>query len=120
YKERDVVYEERRMRVDSDPIGRAQEQFLATAFQAHPYHQSGVGWPSEVSSLTATEAKQFFHTYYVPGNMVVAVVGDITAAEVMPVIEKYFGRLPAGPKPEALVTEEPAQFDERRVVIREK
>jgi predicted Zn-dependent peptidase len=117
YTERDVVYEERRMRVDSDPQGRALEQFLATAFVAHPYQRSGVGWPSEISSVTATEAKEFFHKYYVPANIVIALVGDVTEAQAMPLIEKYFGRLPAGPKPEALLTVEPPQFDERRVLV---
>src|SRR6516162_5916284 len=56
YKERDVVMEERRMRTDSSPIGRLLEQFLATAYVAHPYGRSGIGWPSEVSQITATEA----------------------------------------------------------------
>ena len=58
YKERDVVYEERRMRVDSNPIGRMVEQFLAAAYVAHPYQRSGVGWPFDVSHLTATEAME--------------------------------------------------------------
>ena len=59
YKERDVVVEERRMRTDSNPIGRLVEQFLATAYVAHNYGRSGVGWPSEVSQVSATEALAF-------------------------------------------------------------
>ena len=65
YKERNVVLEERRMRTDSDPEGRLLEQFVATAYVAHPYGRSGVGWPSEVSQITATEAMEFHKKYYV-------------------------------------------------------
>jgi len=119
YKERDVVLEERRMRTDSNPQGRLIEQFLATAFVAHNYGRSGVGWPSEVSQINATEAMDFHKKYYVGANIVVAVVGDVKAAEAMPVLEKYFSRVPAGPKPEEMTTVEPKQFAEKTVVIRE-
>jgi Predicted Zn-dependent peptidases len=77
YKERDVVTEERRMRTESSPIGRLIEQFLATAFTAHQYGVPTVGWPSDLSSFSATDAAAFFKKYYVPSNMVVAVVGDV-------------------------------------------
>jgi predicted Zn-dependent peptidase len=120
YKERDVVLEERRMRTDSNPQGRLVEQFLATAFVAHNYGRSGVGWPSEVSQINATEAMEFHKKYYTGSNIVVAVVGDVKAAEAMPVLEKYFSRIPAGPKPEEMTTVEPKQFAEKTVVIREQ
>jgi predicted Zn-dependent peptidase len=120
YKERDVVLEERRMRTDSNPIGRLIEQFLATAYVAHPYGRSGVGWASEVSQITATEAMAFHKKYYVGSNLVVAVVGDVKAVEVMPVLEKYFSRVPAGPKPLVMPTIEPKQFAEKTVVIQEQ
>lgn len=119
YKERDVVHEERRLRVDSSPIGRLVEQFLAAAYTAHPYGRSGVGWPSELDHLTATEAEAFFHKYYVPSNTVIALVGDLKPAEVFPIIEKYFGSIPAAPKPGPLTTIEPAQFAERTVTLRD-
>jgi predicted Zn-dependent peptidase len=119
YQERDVVLEERRMRTDSNPIGRLVEQLGAAAFTAHPYHVSGIGWYSEISSVTATDAAQFYKTYYRPSNMVLALVGDLKAVEVMPLIERYFGRILAGPKPPELTTVEPPQFAERNVVIRE-
>ncbi len=119
YKERDVVQEERRMRIDSSPIGRMVEQFLATAYVAHPYGRSGVGWESELSQINATEAEAFHKKYYVPSNIVIAVVGDLKASETMPVLEKYFAPIPDGPKPEPMTTVEPPQFAERTVVIRE-
>jgi predicted Zn-dependent peptidase len=119
YKERDVVIEERRMRTDSNPIGRLVEQFLSTAYVAHNYGRSGIGWPSEVSQINATEAMEFHKKYYVGANIVVAVVGDVKASEALPVLEKYFSRVPAGPKPEEMTTVEPKQFAEKTVAIRE-
>jgi predicted Zn-dependent peptidase len=120
YKERDVVQEERRMRIDSAPIGAMVEQFLATAYTAHPYGRSGVGWESEISQVTATEADAFHKKYYTPANIVIAVVGDLKASDAMPILTKYFGAIPAGgPKPEPMTTIEPPQFAEKSVTIRE-
>ena len=120
YKERDVVLEERRMRTDSNPIGRLVEQFLATAYVAHNYGRSSVGWPSEVNQLSATEAMEFHSKYYVGGNIVVTVVGDVDAKTAMPILEKYFSKVPPGPKPEDLTTVEPRQFAEKSLIIREQ
>ncbi|HWT67270.1 MAG TPA: pitrilysin family protein [Terracidiphilus sp.] len=120
YTERNVVMEERRMRTDSNPIGRLVEQFLATAYVAHNYGRSGVGWPSEISQVTATEAMDFHKKYYVGSNIVVSVVGDVKAVEVMPVLEKYFSKVAGGPKPEEMTTVEPKQFAEKSLIIREQ
>jgi predicted Zn-dependent peptidase len=119
YKERDVVIEERRMRTDSNPEGRLWEQFLATAYVAHNYGRSSIGWPSEVSQIDATEAMEFHKKYYVGSNIVVAVVGDVKASEALPMLERYFSRIPGGPKPEEMTTVEPRQFAEKTVAIRE-
>jgi predicted Zn-dependent peptidase len=119
YKERDVVMEERRMRIDSSPVGRMVEQFLAAAYVAHPYQRPGVGWASELSQITATQAETFHKKYYVPANIVVAVAGDLKAEQVMPVLEKYFGRIPAGPRPEEMTTVEPRQVAEKSVILKE-
>src|ERR1700726_2081670 len=115
YKERNVVIEERRMRTDSSPFGRLLEQFTEAAFAAHPYHRPTVGWISDLNSFSATDAQKFFDKYYVPANMVVAVAGDIKSAEAMPLLEKYFGRLPAHPQPDEMTTTEPPQNSERKV-----
>jgi predicted Zn-dependent peptidase len=119
YKERDVVIEERRMRTDSNPEGRLFEQFVATAYVAHPYGRSGIGWPSEVSQINATEAMEFHKKYYVGANIVVAIVGDVKASEAMPMLEKYFSRVPGGPRPEEMTTVEPKQFAEKTVAIKD-
>jgi predicted Zn-dependent peptidase len=120
YKERNVVIEERRMRVDSNPVGRLLEQFTQEAFAAHPYHRPTIGWISDLNSFSATDAQNFFDTYYVPSNMVVTVVGDLKASDTMPIVEKYFSRIPARPKPDTATTTEPAQNSERTVVLHEQ
>jgi predicted Zn-dependent peptidase len=120
YKERNVVIEERRLRTDSNPIGRLIEQFNASAFEAHPYHRPTAGWMSDLNTFSATDAKRFFSEYYVPANMVIAVAGDVKASEAMPVLEKYFSRLPASHKPDETTTVEPPQNSERRVELKEQ
>jgi len=117
YKERDVVQEERRLRTESNPIGRMIEQFLATAYVAHPYKQPVVGYMSDLQSFTATDAQQFFDDYYGPSNLTTVIVGDVTAEEVLPTIEQYFGRIPARSKPEALRTVEPPQIAEKILIM---
>ncbi len=118
YKERDVVHEERRLG-ESQPFGRLLEQFLAAAYTAHPYGQPVVGWSSDLESFSAVEAQAFYRKYYVPANMVVTLVGDVKASEVLPIVEKYLGRIPSGPKPESLRTVEPPQNSERIVILHE-
>jgi predicted Zn-dependent peptidase len=120
YKERDVVFEERRMRIESSPFGRLLEQFLSAAFMAHPYgFGTGIGWPSDLHSFSASDAEKFFRTYYVPANMVIAIVGDVNPAEAWPMLESYFGRLPKSEQPAPLRTEEPVQIAERVVTLRD-
>ena len=119
YKERDVVFEERRMRTDNSPTGRMIEQFLAVAYTAHAYGRPVVGWASDLQTFSATDAMDFYKRYYIPSNMIVTVVGDVKSAEVFALVEKYFGRLAAAPAPEQVRTTEPPQNAEREVVLRE-
>jgi predicted Zn-dependent peptidase len=120
YKERNVVMEERRMRTDSSPIGRLIEQFLGTAFSAHPYHRPTIGYMSDLNSFSATDAKTFFDRYYIPSNMVVAVTGDFDPNQAMGIIEKYFSQIPSHEKPDERSTTEPPQDSERRVILQEQ
>ncbi len=117
YKERDVVQEERRLRTESTPVGRMLEQFLATAFVAHPYKQPVVGYMSDLQSFTITDAREFYRRHYAPSNMVTAIVGDVRADQVLPVIRRYFGRVPARPAPPPLRTVEPPQIAEKTIVL---
>ncbi|HEY6339926.1 MAG TPA: pitrilysin family protein [Bryobacteraceae bacterium] len=117
YKERDVVREERRMRTESDPVGQLVEQLLATAFTAHPYKVSPIGWSSDIEQLRRTDAFPFFKRYYTPGNLTIAIAGDVNPAEAKRLAEKYFGRLPKGPTPPIVRTVEPVQDGEKRATV---
>lgn len=120
YQERDVVMEERRLRTDSSPQGRLIEEFLATAFKAHPYGNPVIGHMSDLQNLSREEADQFFDKYYNPSNLTIAIAGDVDPENVRALAEKYFSRLEAGPEPLPVTTEEPEQIAERRVILREQ
>jgi predicted Zn-dependent peptidase len=117
YKERDVVFEERRERTESTPIGRLVEQFVAASFNAHTYHQPTIGYAADLQSFTLTDAETFFRANYAPANLITSIVGDIKPQELIPLLERYFGRIPARPKPQPLRTVEPPQVAEKTVVI---
>ncbi len=117
YKERDVVLEEHRMRVESDPQGKLTQDLLATAFAAHPYRNPTGGWPSDIVSLRRADAKEFFDKYYVPANITMAMVGDVNPAEAKRMAERYFSPLPARPLPPRLHTEEPPQPGPKTAVV---
>ncbi|HWB87542.1 MAG TPA: pitrilysin family protein [Bryobacteraceae bacterium] len=109
YKERDVVMEENRMRVESSPQGKLIQTFLGTAFMAHPYHNPPGGWPSDIENLRRADAWKFFNEYYVPANITIAIVGDVNPAEAKRLAERYFGPIPKRPLPPLLHTVEPPQ-----------
>ncbi len=117
YTERDVVMEERRLRTDSQPIGTLLEQFIATAYMAHPYSHPVVGYMSDLQALTRAKARKFFQTYYVPQNLVLAIVGDVNVKKTIKMAETYFGRIPRAPEPPKVVTVEPPQPGERIVEV---
>jgi predicted Zn-dependent peptidase len=107
------------MRTDSDPTQRMIEQFLAIAFDGNPYHRPTIGYASDLQYFSATDAMRFFKSYYVPSNLVVAVVGDLDPATAMPAIAKYFGRIPSGSKPEEFVSTQPPQDSERSILVKD-
>jgi len=117
YKEREVVMEERRLSVESQPVGRLLEEFMAVAYKAHSYGDNVVGHMSDIATLTRAEAQAFFDKYYAPSNLTIAIVGDVDPAQIRELAEKYFGPIPSGPKPEPVETVEPPQLGERRVVV---
>ncbi len=116
YKERDVVREERRMRVESSPQGKMVQLLLQTTFLAHP-QRNIIGWASDIENLRAKEALDFFRKYYVPSNMVMVIAGDVDPKEAKRLADQYFSSLPAGPPPPRVITEEPKQEGERRAAI---
>lgn len=115
YAERDVVIEERRLKVDNEGSAKLFEQLIGTAFIAHPY-QIFWEWKSEVAHLTRPKLVDFYKRYYAPNRMVLAIVGDVKAEEVFTRANEAFGKVPRQPDPDPVVTEEPPQEGERRVV----
>jgi len=117
FKERDVVMEERRLGLETRPIGKLIEDFVATAFKAHPYHHEVIGHMSDLQNITRKDVEEYFREYYGPSNLTVGIVGDINPDEVFKMAELYFERIPSGPKPEPIRTKEPEQWGERRVTV---
>ena len=117
YKERDVVYEERRLRYESSPTGRLFLEFVTAAFQAHPYGFGGIGFPSDLKSFSRTEGEEFYRRNYVAKNMCVAVVGDVKEEEAKASAERYWSDLSDAQAPPPLDTVEPEQKAERRVIL---
>jgi predicted Zn-dependent peptidase len=117
YKERDVIYEERRMGIESSPIGRLFMGFLNTAYVAHPYKTGVIGFPSDLKTFSRTQGDAFFREHYVAKNMAVAVVGDVTVPELQALGAKYFGGISDAPAPPPVDTQEPEQQAERRVIF---
>ena len=116
YSERDVVREERRLVVESNPTAKYDEQFDFMFWGSLPYHHPTVGWPSDVESINRAQAQTFFDTFYAPNNITAALVGDFDSDEAIALAKRYFDRIPAGetPPPE-IITEEIEQLQERRM-----
>jgi predicted Zn-dependent peptidase len=111
-----VVFEERRMRTESTPLGKYDEAFNATFWEAHPYGWPVVGWASDIPAYTLAQAKDYFATYYAPNNLTGVLVGDFKTQEVEPLLERYFGRIPRGKsEPPEVLTLEPKQLAEKRM-----
>lgn len=96
YAERDVVHEERRLRTESTPTGKFDEQFNSMFWTSAPYSWPVIGWPSDLNSYTLEQAQNYYDTYYQPANLVGVVVGDFDPEQIKPVIESYFGRMSPG------------------------
>jgi len=116
YAERDVVFEERRMRTDSTPLGKFGEQLNAMFWQSTPYHWPVVGWPADIPAISKAQADEFYATFYAPQNITLILVGDFKPAEAEQAAKKYFERIPRG-KTEApdVVTLEVKQVAEQRM-----
>ena len=117
YTEVDNVMEERRMRTDDSPDGKLMEQMLATAFIAHPYGRPVIGWPSDIRAITRTATEHYFRRHYAPNRMVLSVVGDVDADEVIRLAEIYFGHFLPQPPPDPVTVEEPQQTGTRRIEV---
>ncbi|MCX6566732.1 MAG: pitrilysin family protein [Candidatus Aminicenantes bacterium] len=116
--ERQVIASERRMGVDNDNDSILWENVLATAIMAHPYHWDVIGWMSDIQSWRRDEIIGYYKTFYSPNNAVLILVGDFVEAKALNLIEKYFGPIPAGTPPPAVLTVEPPQMGTKRVLIK--
>jgi zinc protease len=118
--EREVVYSERRLRVDNDNFGTLFEQLVATAYLAHPYQIPTIGWPSDIEGWTVEDLQAFYRQYYAPNNAVMFVVGAVEPETVFALADRYLAPLEAQPAPPPVTTREPPQLGERRFkVLRE-
>ncbi|WOD37614.1 pitrilysin family protein [Nodosilinea sp. E11] len=117
YEEKDVILEERRMRVDNSPIGTMIERFLEEAFVSHPYRRPVIGYQDDLFVATRDDIQTFYDTYYGPGNLTAVVVGDVNPAEVKRLAEVYFGRYPSRAAPPEPTIDEPAQTTPRQFTL---
>ncbi|MBT9317917.1 M16 family metallopeptidase [Leptothoe spongobia] len=113
YKEKEVILEERRMRVDNSPIGQIVEKFLEVAFDEHPYRRPVIGYKEDLRTATRADIAEFFDAYYGPSNLVAAVVGDVDPENVKALAKAYFGRSKARSLPPDVTIEEPVQTQEK-------
>jgi predicted Zn-dependent peptidase len=117
YSERDVVFEERRMRTDSTPTGKFDEEFNALFWTSSPYSWPVVGWPSDLEGITRKEALDYFAVNYAPNNVTACLVGDFDPAQARQLADRYFGRLKRNPQAQPPVrTREVTQMAEKRMV----
>jgi zinc protease len=114
-KELEVVKEERRLRTEDSPHGRLHEAMNAMIYQTDPYRRPVVGWMSDLDSMTAQDARDFYQQWYTPANAVVVVAGDVEPEQVRRLAERFYGGLPGHALPERKPRTEPAQQGLRRM-----
>ncbi len=117
-KERQVIIEERRQRIENNPQALLSEQMQAALYRHHPYHIPVIGWMHEMEGLTKGDTLDFHAKYCHAGNAILIVSGDITATELKPLVEKYYGNLPGGNVPERRWANEPPHIAARQIVMR--
>jgi zinc protease len=116
--ERHVVEEEKRLRVDNDPIGKAIEKFRALAYVKHPYNWTPIGTIEDLEKVTPADCQRFYDTYYQPNNATLVVVGDVDETGVRQLIDQHFGSIPKGPEPVRVAAVEPPQTATREETLR--
>jgi zinc protease len=118
--EREVVKEERRMRVDNQPYGRLNEIIYDQAFTVHPYKHATIGSMKDLEAASVEDVRDFYRTYYVPSNATLALVGDFDSAQAMQLITQYLGRVPKADREVPRdIPKEPPQTKEKRVTLQQ-
>lgn len=103
---------------ERDPVAMVSREVRALLFMQHPYHNPVLGWRSDLDNLSAKQAKEFYDRYFQPGNATLVICGDVSAKNSLPLIQKYFGSIPAGPQLHEKNPMEGVAKSERRVSIR--
>jgi len=116
-REREVVVNERLMRVDNDPEGLLSERMYREAFRVHPYGVPTIGWMEDIRRISLADCMRFYRTHYAPNNATIVVVGDVATTSVLAGIEARYGHLQAQEVPAEHTPREPAQADERRLTL---
>jgi len=117
-KEIKVVMEERRWRTDDDPHSLMFEKLMAAAFQEHPYHNPVIGWMTDIQNMTATDALNWYKTWYAPNNATLVIAGDVNADEVFALAQKYYGGIPAVKLPVRKAVGEADQIGIKRLTVK--
>ena len=119
-REREVVKEERRMRVENQPYGRLNEIIYDHAFTTHPYRHSTIGSMADLEAASIADVREFHSTFYVPENATLTIVGDFDLAQALQFVHQYFGRVPqAARRVPRDIPKEPVMAKERRVTVEE-
>jgi zinc protease len=118
--EREVVKEERRMRIDNQPYGRLNEIIYDQAFTVHPYKHATIGSMKDLESASVDDVRDFYQTYYVPANATLVLVGDFDSTQALQLVSQYLGRVPKAERPVPRdIPQEPPQTKEKRVTLQE-
>jgi predicted Zn-dependent peptidase len=119
-REREVVKEERRMRIENQPYGRLSEILFDHAFTTHPYKHPTIGSMADLEAASVADVREFHSTFYVPANATVTIVGDFDPALTTQLVNQYFARVPKAARPVPRdIPKEPAQTKEKRAVVTE-
>jgi len=117
YEELDVVKEERRMRTENTPMGKLMEEFHKTAFTIHPYRNPVIGYTEDLECMTRTKVQTFYQKHYVPSNITIVIAGDVNRTNLIPLLNKYFGKIPTGKNPIRDLSVEPPLKETKRITV---
>lgn len=116
--EREVVKEERRLRVDNEVTGRMDEELATLVYKAHPYRWPVIGWMKDIENISQPDCVAYFRTYYAPNNATLFLAGDFDPKAALKQIRRYYGDIPKGPPAPPVIDAEPEQIGERRAEVR--
>lgn len=117
-KEREVVIEERRLRIEDQPDSLVYEKFISEAYRVHPYGRPVIGFMQDLERITLDDLKDWYRRWYRPNNAVLVIVGDVKPSAVVELAKKYFGGIPAKPLERTPIASEPEQQQPRRAVMK--